>query len=231
MEFLIVIGNLGSDAEVRTDNGNEYTRFNVAETRKWTGSDGVEHEETIWNQCIMHGKQEKLLPYLLKGAKVCVMGRASTRVYSSAKERRMVAGISIQVDRLELIGSIPDPVPRSIIAPSGELVPVSKCFYIDFNIARQYAGQAAPATFFDRNGQPCFLVDYNGFVTRSMPADSPLQPSNSQIVDDGAVGSNVQIAESQQAGDPPANDAPFVGDDNPQVVNIESNSKSNAKRK
>lgn len=229
MEFLIVIGNLGSDAEVRTDNGNEYTRFNVAETRKWTGSDGVEHEETIWNQCIMHGKQEKLLPYLLKGAKVCVMGRASTRVYSSAKERRMVAGISIQVDRLELIGSIPDPVPRSVVAPSGELVPVSKCFYIDFNVARQYAGQAAPATFFDRNGSPCFLVDYNGFVTRSLPADGHL-PNGTQIQQSDNTAQSAGAAQVEDIYNAD-NSAPFVGADNPAVVNVDSKSDKNAKGK
>lgn len=195
MELLVVIGNLGSDAEVRSDNGREYVRFNVADSRRWQAQDGKEHEETIWNQCIMPGKQEKLLPYLLKGTKVCVVGRASTRVYSSAKERRMVAGISIQVDRLELVSTVADPVPRQVISPDGELIPVSKCFYIDYNIARKYSGEQSRATFFDRNGQPAFLVDYNGFVLPAAAAAvySAAPSDNGQSVIDTSIAENAPL--------------------------------------
>lgn len=164
MELFIVIGNLGADAEVKTQDGNVYTKFNVAETRRWKAADGTTHDETIWNSCIMHGNQEKLLPFLTKGTKVCVVGRGSTRVFSSAKERRMVAGININVDRLELIGQTADPVPRQIIAPDGIVIETFKAFYIRTEDARKYAGQNLPATFYDTKGNPAFQVDYNGFV-------------------------------------------------------------------
>lgn len=210
MELLVVIGNLGSDAEVRSDNGREYVRFNVADSRRWQAQDGKEHEETIWNQCIMPGKQEKLLPYLLKGTKVCVVGRASTRVYSSAKERRMVAGISIQVDRLELVSTVADPVPRQIVSPDGELVPVSKTFFIDYTIARKYAGEQTRATFFDRNGQPAFFVDYNGFV---FPAQSTAQSAAPDTSEQS--GNDASIAENAPLGDdnPVASSAPLENED------------------
>lgn len=171
MELLFVIGNLGSDAEARKENGNEFIRFNVAETRKWTGADNVTHEETIWNSCVMSGANTKLLPYLVKGAKVCVIGRASTRVYSSPKERRMVAGINISVDRLELIGQTPDAVPREVISADGQILKVQKFFAIHPDIAKNLVGKLGEtATLYDKQGNPSFVVDYNGFVSK---VDSP----------------------------------------------------------
>lgn len=164
MELLIVIGNLGSDAQFKNENGSEFVKFNVAETRRWKGQDNVDHEETIWNSCIMNGRQEKLLPYLVKGTKVCVIGRASTRVYSSPKERRMVAGININVDRVELIGTQPDAVPRRIVTQDGELVNVAKFFAIDPSIAEKNgAKKGVPAIFYDEKGGS-YLVDANGLV-------------------------------------------------------------------
>ena len=49
MDKLIVIGNLGRDPEMRyLPNGKPVTNFSVASNRKWTDSEGVLHEETIW---------------------------------------------------------------------------------------------------------------------------------------------------------------------------------------
>ena len=43
---LIVIGNLGSDPEMRyTADGKPVTNFSVAANRKWTGADGQAHEQ------------------------------------------------------------------------------------------------------------------------------------------------------------------------------------------
>lgn len=164
MELLIVIGNLGADAEKRVDNGSEYVKFNVAETRKWTGQDNTVHEETIWNSCIMHGNNDKLLPYLVKGAKVCVIGRCSTRVFSSKQERRMMAGININVDRLELISTNVETVPRFLVTTSGELVPTSKWYTVSAKVAAaEGAVNGKPTIMIDqRNNQ--YQVDANGFV-------------------------------------------------------------------
>lgn len=165
MELFLVIGNLGADAQLITENGKEFVKFNVAETRKWKTEDGAEREETLWNSCIMNGRQDKLMPYLIKGAKVCVIGRGSTRVYSSPKQRCMVAGLNISVDKLELIGATPDPMPRNIVTPTGEIIPVSKAYFIDFNIARANgAKKNEPVQFFDQK-QGIYSVDYNGWIT------------------------------------------------------------------
>lgn len=202
MELFFVIGNLGSDAEYKCENGSEFIKFNVAETRRWTDANHVQHEETIWNSCIMHGKNEKLLPFLTKGTKVFVMGRGSTRVYSSPKERRMVAGINISVDRVELIGASSDPVGRDVVSADGCIYPVTKLYYIGWEQARNAgATEQQPVIFYDKQGNASFLVDYNGFVTRIQLE----QPALEQ--------------QPQQQPQQQESDAPFIGNDNPAMIN------------
>lgn len=173
MELFICIGNLGADAEFKSENGNEYVKFNVAETRRWKDQQGNTREETVWNSCIMHGRNEKLLPFLTKGTKVMVMGRGSVRVYSSPKLRQMVAGININVDRLELIAVNREEVDRQVVTPEGSLLNVQKLYYVDYNIARQFAKEDSPAIFYNRKGEAAYYVDFNGFVTPIKSEEAP----------------------------------------------------------
>ena len=49
MNKILVIGNLGSDPEMRyTPNGNAVTSFSVATNRRYRTSDGETREETEW---------------------------------------------------------------------------------------------------------------------------------------------------------------------------------------
>ena len=50
-----VIGNLGSDAEVKELNGNKAVCFNVAHTERWSQEDGTKRESTTWISCILNG--------------------------------------------------------------------------------------------------------------------------------------------------------------------------------
>ena len=46
---MIIIGNLGSEPELRyTPSGTPVTSFSVATSRTYTSSDGERHEETEW---------------------------------------------------------------------------------------------------------------------------------------------------------------------------------------
>lgn len=69
---LIIIGNLGSNPEMRfTPNGDPVTAFSVATSRKF-GDTG----ETTWFRVNVWGKQaESCSQYLHKGSKVLVEGR------------------------------------------------------------------------------------------------------------------------------------------------------------
>lgn len=137
MNYQIICGNLGADAEFKNEQGHEFVKFNVADTRKWTGSDNVEHEETTWVSCIINGKAENLMPYLKKGVKVLVMGQSSVRVYSSEKFRRMVAGINLRVDRLELVGGQSELVPRRLVTSEGEIVETFKAYFVKQDVAQK----------------------------------------------------------------------------------------------
>ncbi|HEX7243020.1 MAG TPA: single-stranded DNA-binding protein, partial [Longimicrobiaceae bacterium] len=47
----IIIGNLGSDPEIRTTgNGGRVAQFSVATSRKWTSNSGEQQEKTAWHR-------------------------------------------------------------------------------------------------------------------------------------------------------------------------------------
>jgi len=74
---LIIVGNLGQDPELRyTQSGQAVTNFSVATSRRWTGSDGQQQEETVWFRVSVWGKQaETCNQYLNKGRQVMCEGR------------------------------------------------------------------------------------------------------------------------------------------------------------
>lgn len=101
---LQVIGNLGSDAVVKENNGKKFVTFNVAHTDKYTDEQGVKHERTTWVSCLWNGDGGRVLPYLTKGACVFAQGQAELRVFDSAKDHCKKAGVSIRIQHLELVG-------------------------------------------------------------------------------------------------------------------------------
>ena len=71
MNHLTIMGNLGSDPEVRfTSSGLKVTTFRVADNQKRGGK-----EETLWWRVTIWGEQfDKLMPYFKKGGSIIVMG-------------------------------------------------------------------------------------------------------------------------------------------------------------
>ncbi|MCA9873173.1 MAG: single-stranded DNA-binding protein [Ardenticatenaceae bacterium] len=74
---IIIVGNLGRDPEMRyMPDGTAVTNFSVASSRRWTGQDGQQHEETTWFRIEVWRRQaETVNQYLTKGSKVLVEGR------------------------------------------------------------------------------------------------------------------------------------------------------------
>jgi single-strand DNA-binding protein len=74
---IVIVGNLGRDPEMRyTPSGTPVTNFNIATSRKYTGSDGQQVKETTWFRVSVFGKQaEACAQYLKKGSAVLVEGR------------------------------------------------------------------------------------------------------------------------------------------------------------
>ena len=165
-----VIGNLGADAQVKGENGKQFISFNVAHSDRWTDEAGTTHEQTQWVSCIINDTQSKVFPYLLKGKTVFVRGEARLRVFSSEKERRMVAGVTVNVREIELVGGKVDPVPSQLINNNGVVFPVYKAFYIDPST------NPMPTELHDRNLVK-FAINEHGFV--SAIQQNQEQPSQS----------------------------------------------------
>lgn len=100
-----IIGNLGSDAEVREYNGEKFVSFRVADTQRFTNTDGSTTEQTTWISCTMQGEQRQLLPYLKKGQRVFLRGRGYLKLYDSKVAHAKVAGCDMRVSELELVGA------------------------------------------------------------------------------------------------------------------------------
>lgn len=165
MNIAVLVGNLGADARVEVVNGNKFVSFNLAHNDSWVGQDGVQHNSISWISCAWNGDGGKLLPFLKKGRSVLVVGNTSVRCYSSAKERKMVAGQNCSVQRIELLGGTPDAVPSRLYTKDGEEVNVYKAFWVAENVVKalglKETGEVG--TLFSRSND-VFQVDKFGFV-------------------------------------------------------------------
>lgn len=159
----IIIGNLGSDARVETSNGRQFVSFSVGHNDRYTDKDGVEHDSTQWISCAMNGDGGKLLQYLKKGRQVYVEGRTTTRVFSSEKERRMVAGVNLSVDHLELVGGQVEEVPRRLADSTGYLHDVKKAYFIGQTEARTLCGEKPEVLLMSTDNRR-FSVNRNGWI-------------------------------------------------------------------
>lgn len=158
MQRLSVIGNLGSDAELRArDDKSQFVTFKVADSNRWTDLKGVVHESTQWISCVLNGDGGKLLPFLKRGVKVYVEGRPSYRVYSSQKERAVKAGVDIAVTTVELCGGSSDDVPRQLVDSDGALVDVTKHYWTDPTMHRL-------CVLYSAKGSGAYQVDEHGFI-------------------------------------------------------------------
>lgn len=102
---LVIIGNLGADAELRNANGAQFLSFRVAHSDRWTDrNSGEVHDNTTWVSCTLNGDGGNLRPYLKQGTKVFVYGDVSTRIYVSPKDGKQYAGIDCRVRQIELCG-------------------------------------------------------------------------------------------------------------------------------
>lgn len=129
----IVIGNLGADAEVRETNGKKYVSFRVAHSER-VG----ESERTQWVGCLMNGDGGNLLPWLKRGARVCVIGRLRLRAYSSPTTKQWEAGADVYVETIELVGVRQEITPEAIEREisGGRLDPVQV-----LDVLRKFADQ------------------------------------------------------------------------------------------
>jgi len=104
---VILVGNLGKDAETRfTPGGAARTTFSVATSRRWKDQQtGEWKEETDWHNIVLW-RQENVATYLTKGRKVYIEGRLQTRNYED-KDNRKVYFTEVVAGDLILLGGRP----------------------------------------------------------------------------------------------------------------------------
>ena len=102
---VILVGNLGRDAELRyTPGGAAVSKFSLATTEVWTDKSGQRQESTEWHNIDLWGKQaESLNEYLRKGKQVYIEGRLQTDEYTD-KEGAKRKSTKVRCDRVVLLG-------------------------------------------------------------------------------------------------------------------------------
>jgi single-strand DNA-binding protein len=115
-----LIGNLGSDPEVRsTTGGNRVATFSLATSRSWNDQSGSKQEKTEWHRCVVWNTKSSQLAdiverYVKKGDKLYVEGRIEYRQWQD-KEGQTKYSTEINVRELIMLGS-----PKGGGAPSGD---------------------------------------------------------------------------------------------------------------
>ena len=102
---VILVGNLGRDAELRyTPGGAAVSTLNLATTEVWNDRSNQRQEKTEWHRVILLGKQaESLQEYLTKGKQIYIEGRLQTRQWDD-KDGNKRYTTEIKADRVTLLG-------------------------------------------------------------------------------------------------------------------------------
>jgi|SRR5690349_4847607 single-strand DNA-binding protein len=102
---VILVGNLGRDAELRyTPGGAPVATLNMATTEVWNDKAGQKQEKTEWHRVVLWGKSaESLSEYLVKGKQIYVEGRLQTRQWDD-KDGNKRYTTEIRGDRIVLLG-------------------------------------------------------------------------------------------------------------------------------
>ena len=103
---VILVGNLGRDAELRyTPGGAAVATLNMATTEVWNDkASGQKQEKTEWHRVVLWGKSaESLQEYLTKGKQIYVEGRLQTRKWQD-KDGNDKYTTEVRGDRVVLLG-------------------------------------------------------------------------------------------------------------------------------
>lgn len=162
-----VIGNVGADAQFQSKDGRDFVTFRVAHNDTWNDQAGVQHTNVVWVDCIMNGKP-KVAEYIKAGTQVVVVGNVSLRVYSSAKDKCMKAGMTINTMSVQLLGGLSDAVPRRLYDANG----------VQHDVQKYYMTDVKKATLQSLKGEQ-YSTDENGWIT-------PVLPDKTQQNSDGS---------------------------------------------
>ncbi len=103
---LIIVGNLGSDPELRfTPKGAAYARLSVATNRKWADAEGEQHTDTTWFRVTVWGKQaEACNQYLSKGRMVLVEAEQIKASAYLSRDNQSAATLEVVARNVRFLG-------------------------------------------------------------------------------------------------------------------------------
>lgn len=101
---VILVGNVGADAELRTTpSGKRVATFSLATSKQWTDAKGDKQEKTQWHKCVVWNRGEKsgladiADRFVTKGVKLYVEGEIEYRSYEDKDgQTRYVTEIVVQ---------------------------------------------------------------------------------------------------------------------------------------
>jgi single-strand DNA-binding protein len=111
MAKITIIGNLGSDPEMRyLPNGDAVTNFSIAVSRRVRGRDGGEdREETDWYRVSCFRRLAEVAnEYLAKGRQVYIEGRPRLHTWDDTNTGEKRARIEIDANEMTMLGSRAD---------------------------------------------------------------------------------------------------------------------------
>ena len=106
---VMLIGNLGSDPEVRsTTGGNRVATFSLATSRQWTTPNGEKQEKTEWHRCVVWntkgtGLADVVEKFCKKGDRIYVEGRIEYRQWQD-KENQTRYSTEVNVREMLMLG-------------------------------------------------------------------------------------------------------------------------------
>ena len=100
-----LIGNLGSNPEIRTlDGGKKMARFSVATNETYRSAKGEKVTETQWHNLVAWGKVAEIAEqFLSKGSEVAIEGKLINRNYTD-KEGNKRYVTEVQVNEVLMLG-------------------------------------------------------------------------------------------------------------------------------
>ncbi len=131
---VILLGNLGSDPEIRhLDGGSMVARFNIATSESYTNRNGERVDQTEWHRIELWDNLAKVAEqYLKKGNQVYVEGKIKTETWKD-KDGVEKSGVRIRATSMTLVGGRPGgdnnqsdgmseaPAPRQQAAPTTDM--------------------------------------------------------------------------------------------------------------
>ncbi len=118
---VILLGNLGSDPEVRTlESGTKVANFNIATNEFYKDRSGERQKRTEWHRLSLWDRLAEIAEeYLKKGNQVYVEGRLRTRQWED-KEGNNRSTTEIRVDNMVMLSGKSMDAPQTSTQSSNE---------------------------------------------------------------------------------------------------------------